>query len=148
MYYCALPPAMNESFYCSTSCQHLVLLVFWILVILIGVQWYLVLVCISLMTYDVEQLFIYLITISVSPLMGCLLRSLVCFLIILFIFLLMSFKSSQYIWDISHKSLMKVTQLCPTLCDPKDYTHHGILQARTLTWVAFPFSRGSSQPRA
>ena len=28
-----------------------------------------------------------------------------------------------------------------------DYTVHGILQARTLDWVAFPFSRGSSQPR-
>ena len=27
------------------------------------------------------------------------------------------------------------------------YTVHGILQARTLEWVAFPFSRGSSQPR-
>ena len=25
-----------------------------------------------------------------------------------------------------------------------DYTVHGILQARTLGWVAFPFSRGSS----
>ena len=25
---------------------------------------------------------------------------------------------------------------------------HGILQARILEWVAFPFSRGSSQPRA
>ena len=24
---------------------------------------------------------------------------------------------------------------------------HGILQARILEWVAFPFSRGSSQPR-
>ena len=24
---------------------------------------------------------------------------------------------------------------------------HGILQARILGWVAFPFSRGSSQPR-
>ena len=24
---------------------------------------------------------------------------------------------------------------------------HGILQARTLEWVAIPFSRGSSQPR-
>ena len=33
------------------------------------------------------------------------------------------------------------------LCDPKDYTVHGILQARILEWVAFPFSRGSSQPR-
>ena len=28
-----------------------------------------------------------------------------------------------------------------------DYRVHGILQARTLEWVAFPFSRGSSQPR-
>ena len=28
-----------------------------------------------------------------------------------------------------------------------DYTVHQILQARILEWVAFPFSRGSSQPR-
>ena len=28
-----------------------------------------------------------------------------------------------------------------------DYTAHGILQTRILEWVAFPFSRGSSQPR-
>ena len=28
-----------------------------------------------------------------------------------------------------------------------DYTVCGILQARILEWVAFPFSRGSSQPR-
>ena len=28
-----------------------------------------------------------------------------------------------------------------------DYTVHGILQARILEWVAFPFSRGTSQPR-
>ena len=27
------------------------------------------------------------------------------------------------------------------------YIVHGILQARILEWVAFPFSRGSSQPR-
>ena len=42
---------------------------------------------------------------------------------------------------------MKVTQLCLTLCDPMDYTVHGILQPRILEWVAFPFSRGSSQHR-
>ena len=42
---------------------------------------------------------------------------------------------------------VKVTQLCPTLYDPVDYTVHGILQARILEWVAFSFSRGSSQPR-
>ena len=33
------------------------------------------------------------------------------------------------------------------LCDSMDYTVHGILQARILEWVAFPFSKGSSQPR-
>ena len=42
---------------------------------------------------------------------------------------------------------VKVAQSCPTLCVPMDYTNHGILQARTLEWVAFPFSRGSFQPR-
>ena len=36
---------------------------------------------------------------------------------------------------------------CPTLCDLMDYTVNGILQARILEWVAFPFSKGSSQPR-
>ena len=42
---------------------------------------------------------------------------------------------------------VKVAQLCPNLCNPMDYTVHGILQTRRLEWVAFPFSRGSSQPR-
>ena len=42
------------------------------------------------------------------------------------------------------KVRVKVAQSCPTLCDPTDYTVHGILQARILEWVAFPFSRRSS----
>ena len=48
-----------------------------------------------------------------------------------------------------HESAMKVkvAQSCLTLCYPMDYTVHGILQARILEWVAFLFSRGSSQPR-
>ena len=33
------------------------------------------------------------------------------------------------------------------LCDPVDYTVHGILQARILKWAPVPFSRGSSQLR-
>ena len=40
-----------------------------------------------------------------------------------------------------------MTQLCLTLCNPIDYIVRGILQARILEWVAFPFSKGSSQPR-
>ena len=44
-----------------------------------------------------------------------------------------------------------VTQ-CLTLCDSMDCSSpvssvHGIFQARILEWVAFSFSRGSSQPR-
>ena len=36
---------------------------------------------------------------------------------------------------------------CPTLCKPMAYTVRGILQARTLEWVAFCCSHGSSPPR-
>ena len=44
-------------------------------------------------------------------------------------------------------SAVKVAQLCPTLCNPMAYTVHGLLQATVLEWIAYPFSRGSSQPR-
>ena len=41
---------------------------------------------------------------------------------------------------------VKVAQSCLTLCDPMDYLSgfsvHGILQARTLEWVAFLFFQG------
>ena len=50
-------------------------------------------------------------------------------------------------WDFLGKSTGVGCQLCPTLCDPTDYTVPGILQAKILEWVAIPFSRGSSQPR-
>jgi len=38
-------------------------------------------------------------------------------------------------------SEVEITPSCPTLCEPMDYTVHGVLQARILEWVAFPFSR-------
>ena len=46
----------------------------------------------------------------------------------------------------------KPLESCPTLCDPvdcsaSDSSVHGILQARTLEWVAIPFSRRSSRLR-
>ena len=44
-------------------------------------------------------------------------------------------------------SEMKVTHSCLTLCNVTDYRVHEFLQARILEWVAFPFSRESSQPR-
>ena len=45
------------------------------------------------------------------------------------------------------KVKMQVTQPCLTLCDPLDYIVHGILQAKILEWVAYPFFSRSSQPR-
>ena len=38
------------------------------------------------------------------------------------------------------KVQVKVAQSCLTLCDPMDYTVHGILQARRLEWVDISFS--------
>ena len=53
---------------------------------------------------------------------------------------------SQTLW------LVLTAQSCLTLCNPINCSPpsssiHGILQARTLEWIAIPFSRGSSQPR-
>ena len=42
---------------------------------------------------------------------------------------------------------VKVAQSCPILCDPMDCIVHGILQARILERVAFPFFKRSPQPR-
>ena len=52
----------------------------------------------------------------------------------------------------AHTHARSVTQLCQTLCDPKECrppgsSVRGILQARILEWVPIPFYKGSSQPR-
>ena len=54
--------------------------------------------------------------------------------------------AGQWLWTCVRAKLI---HLCPTLCDPMDYSPpgssvHEILQARTLEWVAMPSSRGSS----
>ena len=59
----------------------------------------------------------------------------------------LSLPGAHYTAFLKVRVKVKVTQSCLTLCNPMDYTVHGILQARILEWVAFPFSRGSSQPR-
>ena len=40
----------------------------------------------------------------------------------------------------------EIAQSCPTLCDPMDYTVHGILQAIILERVAFPSPGDLSNP--
>ena len=55
----------------------------------------------------------------------------------------------QILYCLSHQGKWKWKSLsCVWLfVIPWTITVHGILQARILEWVAFPFSRGSSQPR-
>ena len=57
------------------------------------------------------------------------------------------FRKTNHIYMDQQKVKVKVAQSCLTLCNPMYSTVHGILQARILEWVAFPFSRGSSQLR-
>ena len=63
-------------------------------------------------------------------------------------FILMWNFAVSYFWGwVIFWSEVEVAQSCPMLCDPMDYIVHGILQARILEWIAFPFTRGSSWPR-
>ena len=96
------------------SCQHLVVSVFQVVAILIGESWYLfiVLICISMMVYDV----------SFHRLVYCL-----------------------YVFFGAAAAAAKSLQSCLTLCDPINGSPPGspapgILQARTLEWVAISFS--------
>ena len=41
---------------------------------------------------------------------------------------------------------VKIARLCLTLCNPMDYTVHGILQTRILEWIAFPSPRDLPNP--
>ena len=64
-----------------------------------------------------------------------------------FSFKVVVFQSNVVFCFILYLMKVKVTQSCPTLCYPMDYTVHGILQARILEWVAISFSSASSHPR-
>ena len=52
--------------------------------------------------------------------------------------------SAQTMGSLRVKVKVKIAQSCPTLCDSVEV--HGILQARILEWVAFPFSRDLPNP--
>ena len=50
-----------------------------------------------------------------------------------------SYYMLNFYYRLDNKLKVKVAHSYPILCDPMDYTVHGILQARILEWVAFPF---------
>ena len=64
---------------------------------------------------------------------------------VLLIFPTLLKRSSRNTYWVPAKSLSYVD---PMDCSPPGPSLHGVLQARILKWVAMPFSRGSSWPRA
>ena len=116
-------------------CQHLVSSVLRILAILIYVQWYLivVLICNSLMIYDVKHLFVSLFSTCNLLKSGCT-HQVCCPFFNWVDFLLLNFKSSSSV------QFSSAIQLCQTLCEPMDYStpglpvHHQLLEL-TLTHI-------------
>ena len=73
-------------------------------------------------------------------------------LLLLLTFLTSPTMQFSFSWFLKVKSESKVTQSCPTLCDPMDCSLsgssvRGIFQARVLEWGAISFTRGSYWPR-
>ena len=61
-------------------------------------------------------------------------------------------QSNKMIQSPTRSLMCACTLSCPTLCNPMDYSPpgsslYGILQARTLEWVAMPSYKGSSWPK-
>ena len=69
-----------------------------------------------------------------------------CVLMCMYQVFLTSFVFLDQVGCVSH-SVVSNSFCDPMDCTPPGFSVHGISHARTLEWVAIPFSRGSSRPR-
>ena len=91
--------------------------------------------CLSIQNF---KLFAFSITINLFPSSDKIFYT---FLVVPSFCVSLIFITASWVWS-SFPMKVKATEPCLTFCDPMDYS-----PTRILEWVAFPFSRGSSQPR-
>lgn len=106
-----IPPAVHKGFnffVFSSTCYFLVLFLFLFLMaaIPVGVTQYLIVAsnCTSLVSGDVEHIFMCLLVICVSSLGKCLFKSFARFLIRAFVLLLLTCRRSLCIWVLTHQT--------------------------------------------